>query len=137
MLCLLHLQEGLGVSGRELHGKSSLALQAERLISKISLAPPSTPFLAQDATLRAGSLQIIHSSYTHNFASSRDAAWPGLGIFGRGLSCASKNWPQWEYFSWTTVPSVSMYPGCVLSGFFAHEDHVHQAAMASQDFYCC
>lgn len=83
MLCLLHLQEGPGVSDRELHGKRRLALQAERLISKISPAPPSTPFLAQDTILGAGSLQVIDSTYTLNLASSRDAAWPGLGIFGR------------------------------------------------------
>lgn len=42
-----------------------------------------------------------------------------------------------EYFGWTIVPSVSMYPGHVLTSFFAHEDYMHQAAMASQDFYCC
>lgn len=105
---------------------SSLALQAERLISKISPAPPSTPFLAQDTILWAGSLQVIHGTYTHNFASSRGAAWPGLGIFGRVLSCASENWLQWEYFGWTMMPAVSMYPGHVLTGFFAYKNHVHQ-----------
>lgn len=64
----------------------------QRLISRISPAPSSTPFLAQDAILWAGSLQVIPGTYTHNFASSRDAAWPRLGTFGRVLSSASKNW---------------------------------------------
>ena len=33
-------------------------------------------------------------------------------------------------------PSVSTYPGHVLTGFSAHKDHAHQAAMACQESYC-
>lgn len=74
--------------------EEQLALQAEGLINKIPPAPPSTPFSA--LFHREDFCSHVQYINTH-FSNSRDAAWPGPGIFGRNVACASKNWLQSEH----------------------------------------